>query len=343
MEFSGPARPAPEPDAFGWTLGVPGPLAPLLYPAAKELGIEVGGVVQNYYLHKLLFAVTQAFPTTATMLAWESNRFVPVKGWAFAGGTALASGLDVVDRYSEDLDLVAYTAGLGTNAAPRLCRTVCDVAARGLTAVDAAVRLQRGGGQHVKQAVLWVPHHLDPVKVDVTPTHDDPALRTVGTARSLLGRYASAELLEAHPELRPAGVPLLNAEITAANKLDALHRRAVHNDLAGLTWRARDLYDLAAIARSEPLATRVKAHIRARFGGGAVAAEVVTRRSAAQRPAAGYAASPAFTPGAAAYEAIRLGYEGTPLRGLLFATSPTVPFAEAIELACQLDPITENG
>lgn len=315
--------------------GFPTDLEGLLDIGEADLGIASDLLVKDYYLHKALHAVAAAYPATGTVPATVGATATEVPGWAFAGGTSLVSGHRLVWRYSDDIDLVLFTEGLGRSPRERVCSQVRDAAVHAITGGDPDIAVTRTGGT-VKTAEIVPPDVPLTVRIDVGPTTAAPQRRTVGEARSLLARYADPDTLRAHPELRTTGVPLLAAEITAANKLATLHGRAVHDDLDGLRDRARDLYDLAALAAHPDLRRRIAAEI-ARRGSAAAGNLPMASWWAAPRPAAGYAASVVFDPTSAAYAALRQGYEGPILSRLLFADSRRLAFADAISAAASLD------
>ena len=329
--------PSPEPPRTeNHAPGFPTDLEGLLDIGEADLRIESDLLVKDYYLHKALHAVAASYPATGAIPATVGATATEVPGWAFAGGTSLVSGHRLVWRYSDDIDLVLFTEGLGRNPRERVCSQVRDLAVHAITGGDPDIAVTRTGGT-VKTAEIAPPDIPLTVQIDVGPTTATPQRRTVGEARSLLARYADPDTLLAHPELRTTDVPLLAAEITAVNKLATLHGRAVHNDLDGLRARARDLYDLAALAAHPDLRRRIAAEI-ARRGSDAAAGNLpVASWWAAPRPTAGYAASVVFDPASAAYAALRQGYEGPILSRLLFADSRRLTFTDAISAAANLD------
>ena len=116
--------------------------------------------------------------------------------------------------------------------------------------------------------------------------------------------------------------------LTAANKFDALHRRAVKGDLDGVSARGRDLYDLWALARSQHAdAIRERTpHLWDRAAGG--------MRDAVPRPSHGYSHSPAFVPGTEANAALETGF-GHAVALTVWGDAPD--FEQALQAARSLD------
>ena len=146
-----------------------------------------------------------------------------------------------------------------------------------------------------------------------------------------MGRQADPATLAAHPELGGFTVPAIWPQITAANKLSALHSAADKGDHGKLRRRGRDLYDLAQIAADPDLA----AEVRATVADTAAHTAATTRiPGSSPRPDAGYAASPALTAGTKACEALEEGYENM----LAMVYGPRPAFADALQAARSLDP-----
>lgn len=311
--------------------------------ASMDLNISRDLIEQDYYMHKALHAVVHACPRRSSMLAWRDGLPVNVGGWAFAGGTSLVSGHALVERFSEDIDLVVYvTKELGRTPQERACRDIRDIATAAITASDSDTEVVHSGAT-VKTAEVNVPGSDTSVRVDVGPTFEPPHTRVFGTVVCLVGRYADARTLAAHPELCLTDVPLVPAETTAANKLATLHGRAVHDDLVGLSQRGRDVYDLAALAQDRGIARRIGEEAARRAVTGEDLLPAMTPWWASPRPAGGYAASPAFDPATAAYAALEEAYGGERARGLLWERSRRFTFDEAIAAIVGLDPQHSKG
>ena len=306
--------------------------------AAARLGISRADVVKDYYMHKALHAVAVAYPKDSKIPVRRGDDIVQVPGWAFVGGTALVAGHGLLERYSDDIDLVVFVpTDLGGSPQLRVCRDIREVAVAAITGGHPEAPVKKTGGT-VKTAEIQLQDIDAPVRVDIAPTFESADRRLYKDVTSLLGRYADPKTLEEYPELRTTSVPLLPAELTAVGKLATMHGRAVHHDFDGLAERIRDLYDVAALAEDGELAEAVGAEIARR---GATShdeqAPAVSAWWSAPRPGHGYAASPAFDPTTEEYRTLKEAYEGPRLRRLLLDTSPRISFTGAVELAMGLD------
>ena len=305
--------------------------------ASRDLGLSRELVERDYYMHMALYTVVEELPRESTLLAWRAGKAVPVGGWAFGGGTALVSGHGLVQRYSEDIDLVVYGTGeLGRTPRGRLCKDIREVAIGGITSGTAGLTVTLSGGT-VKTAEVRSLDSGIAVRVDVGPIFDSPDTRVYGQVTCLIGRYVSATASETFPELRIKEVPLVPAEVTAANKLATLHGRAVHNDLAGLAERPRDVYDLASIARDEAVVARIGREVARRAATGEDMLPAVAPWWASPRPVGGYAASPVFDPTTEAYTALKAAFESTVVERLLWESSQRWSFEDAMATVMMLD------
>ena len=240
-------------------------------------------------------------------------------------------------RYSEDIDLVLFTpTQTGRSATDRVVRNLAREAAEAANPDPASHNLPSSGS--VATVHVDVDGATDPLRIDVSTMapldHPDLAPHPIDNlaACSIMGRHATPAILAAHPELGGFTVPALQAHITAANKLSALHGLAAQNRLDRLHDRARDLYDLAMIAGNPRTARTVRRTVPLLAAHDAATAR--TRRGGPGRPEAGYATSPALTPGTAACEALEHGYND--MLDMVYGLRPD--FQQALQAARTLDP-----
>ena len=103
-------------------------------------------------------------------------------------------------------------------------------------------------------------------------------------------------------------------------------------NLADLTKRGRDVYDLWSVAQSRPHAAEVRDTV-------AVIARHVQEKGATPephlRPAGGFSLSPAFDPATAQYKALNAGYDE--VLSLVWGRRP-MSFAAAVNDIKALDP-----
>ncbi|WP_419925856.1 nucleotidyl transferase AbiEii/AbiGii toxin family protein [Candidatus Poriferisocius sp.] len=313
----------------------PGRFRQLRDLAAAETGLPAAQITHDYHLHRTLYGLGSTLPSSSPLVDTNDEATVIGESWAFAGGTALASAHRLVDRFSEDVDLVAFVPpSVGRSSLDRTLRRGLISAAAHAANPDPASHRIPGSGS-VATANIRIAGGIV-VRVDAatmapragTPNPDVVLLHPY----SLMGRYADSGDLEAHPELGGYAVDGLAVQVTAANKMAALHEAAVQNRLDQVRQRGRDLYDLACIANSDGHASAAKEHIADIAGHTVRTAR--TRRGNAGRPEGGYSTSQVFDPRTAPGEALRVGYEQ--MQPMIFGSYRPM-FEEALAAAKTLD------
>ncbi|WP_419847683.1 nucleotidyl transferase AbiEii/AbiGii toxin family protein [Candidatus Poriferisocius sp.] len=292
------------------------------------LGIPLESVVRDYWLTTCLHGVANS---ETGGIAQRGDTGEMLARYAFAGGTSLVSAWGITERYSEDLDLLALgSEHLSGSAVQRVLSLPSKWATAAIGASDDDVVNKHMGDMGFRRTLFALGGQAEFLKMETTVETNDERIWDVSTASSLMGRFASDEQRSTYPELGGFEMPCIVPGYTAANKFDALHRRAVTRDFRGLTVRGRDLYDLAQIAQSD--------HAEAASGMVPEMAERASlspgRRDDVPRPRGGYANSPAFDPRTEAGRALEAGYEQT-VEELVWGQAP--PFGEAAELAQRLD------
>ena len=294
---------------------------------ALATGLTDRQIAHDYWLIRSLFGVSEMLPEDGAVLVPAQTKRKPdrhVGKWAFGGGTSLTAAWGVVERYSEDIDGNLFadeeiSRSAFANVHRRISRAACD-------AVEASGHDTLG--RTVRTTMISLDGQPNLLKFETTLQAPDDELVETQTVTSLIGAHASLEPAGEYPEVGGFRMPCVRPEWTAVNKLDALHRRAEVGDLAGLTDRGRDLYDLWALACSDH-ATAIRQRIPElweRAAGGI--------RTPVPRPDHGYGASPALMLGTAANDALRVGYERA-VETTVWGDAPH--FRQAIEAARGLD------
>ena len=338
MDFGyGPAFEPPTPGMPGHELLLPSDLRAVALETSTRLALPVNMVVRDYFIHRLLGAVAQVFPPGDAIAATAHGEPVEVAGWGFGGGTSLVSGHRLVERFSEDIDLVVYVPrDFPVTARRRLCSQVCDSAVEAFREEYPNITATTGGGDF-KTAAIEMGGGRMPLRIDVGPIFDAPGTRDFKTVECLMARYGSQELVGEHPELRIENIPLVPASVTAANKLATLHGRAVQGNLPVLRERGRDLYDLASMRQDAATASAIAEEVLRRVKTGQDTPGPLCPRWYAPRPAYGYADSPALNLGTAACGAARQGYSSEQVQDNLFHHSERWDSTQVIDLVAQLD------
>lgn len=294
-------------------------------------GIEDEDVHRDYWLTRCLHALSVSTGGTGRMFDGHPNPALAESVCAFGGGTSLVSAWDVTRRYSEDLDILCLMDTATTrNALGRPHNQITRVVLQACGASKADATVDHRGLARYRQTL--VPLNGDPVvlKVESTVEEADHTLFAPRRVMSLMGRHATPDQLAEFGELGGFVMPCVVPAYTVVNKLDALHRRTVDPvDVGGIALRGRDLYDLAAVARSGHAD-----EARRRVPALAARASESEVRKPVPRPEGGYGRSDVFAEGTAAYEAVRRGYS----LALTTSWDDNAPaFEEAVVLAASLD------
>ena len=338
MDFGyGSALASPTPEVPRHELLLPSDLRAVALETSTRLALPVNMVVRDYFMHQLLGAVAQVFPPGDAIAATAHGEPVDVAGWGFGGGTSLVSGHRLVERFSEDIDLVVYVPrDFPVTARRGLCSKFCDRAVEAFREEYPNITVTTGGSDFKTAAIEMGGGRL-PLRIDVGPTFDAPGTREVKTVECLMARYGPQELVAEHPELRIENIPLVPASVTAANKLATLRGRAVQRNLPVLRGRGRDLYDLASMRRHAATVSAIAEEILRRVKTGQDTPGPLRPKWYAPRPAYGYADSPALNLGTAASVAALEGYSSEQVQGNLFLQSERWDSTQVIELVAQLD------
>lgn len=299
--------------------------------AEAAIGITGPELTRDYWLTACLHGVVASGGADGVIPTGQGRKQAPLAKCAFSGGTSLVSAWGITERYSEDLDVLALVLDeTGSNSAYKRPLSVVSkwtAAAIGLGKQDMTVVHMNNVG--FRRTFFNIGNDPEFLKIETTVESYQEGLCETRPVTSLMGRFATAEELARYPELGGFEMLCVTPAYTAANKFDALHRRAVTGDLRGLVVRGRDLYDLASIAASEHAeATRSAIPDLA-----ARAASSPGPRENVARPTGGYAEGILFRSGSESQEALRDGYER--IGPLIWGDLP--PFDDAIELAASLD------
>lgn len=288
-------------------------------------------LARDYWLTACLRGVVTAGGSDGAILTGQGRKQATLAKCAFTGGTSLVSAWGITERYSEDLDILALVLDEGgsTSAYKRPLSVVSKwtAAAIGVGKQDTSIVHMNNVG--FRRTFFNIGGKSRFLKIETTVEAYQDGLCETRPVTSLMGRFATAEELAQYPELGGFEMLCVTPAYTAANKFDALHRRAVTGDLRGLVIRGRDLYDLASIAASE--------HAEAAHDAipdlAARAASSPGQRENVSRPPGGYSDGILFRSGSESQEALRDGYDR--IGPLIWGDLP--PFDEAIERAASLD------
>lgn len=262
----------------------------------------------------------------------------------FKGGTSLSRVYHLIDRFSEDIDLLVVfpdeSGGTSINARDRLLKTIASDALKhiGLTSERAEpISSTTGVKRYIKYHYplrRTADSALSPGVTLEMGSRGGPEPMEQHPLRSIIANYAIGALgdpQDAWEELKPFDVNVLGAERTLLEKLSAVH--SIATDASRLAsapagW-GRHFYDIHQILQSDDIRAKLTA----------MGPEEVTRlvldieeRSAeggfatAPRPANGFASSTAFDSEGPAAAEVRRAY--TAAEGLMYG--PVVPLADCL-------------
>lgn len=245
----------------------------------------------------------------------------------FAGGTSLSAAWGVSPRWSADIDLILDpTVGLSD----RKLRAACKYHAVGAAKAAAATChiTDRGPGHFFFEAVR--PRHRS--RVDMAfRSLPEPVWVASRPVLSLIGRIADQDVLDHHRELGGFEVATVGPGMTMVDKLLAQTMTAVSADRNLIRERARDVYDLACIARER---SRFEGHIGRDTPHLLHIAEAHRPAGNPPRPPEGFASLRTFDPSTVEHEALAEGYEAVTEQ---MVWGDRIPLDEAIRLAVSLD------
>ena len=301
-----------------------GEFRPTLDAAAERLGISPTAVEKDYWVSEVLRVLGRDF----------GGDFI------FKGGTSLSKGYRLVERFSEDIDVLVLAGERGRGTTDRLMKAMADAAATGVGGSAAGV----GGsetGRHRSYEISY------PATREQTALIRTSVLLEMGVRggphphapvpiSSLLGdalEAAGTDLSE-FDDLKPFEVAVLHPGRTLLEKLVLIH--ALAQQLAASTAASidrrngRHFYDvyqllgdrqvldlLADRDQTEQVMRSVEEINRAFFGGDAI--EV--------RPAGGFGMCPAFDSTSDISTQLRATYEST-MPELYFGARPLPTWEE---------------
>lgn len=295
-----------EPDAFD----------ALRDAAADHLDVDPGAIEKDYWATEVLRAA-----------------IAPLDGvdyFVFKGGTSLSKAYGIIERFSEDVDLLVISERTG-KPLERLLREVADRTSAELRLghdreVEGKGFLNARYGYSARHQVTF----LTPGVLLEMGSRGGPLPNEQLSVRSLMSAAAeevNRDVADRYVDLAPFEATVLAPERTLGEKLAFLHHRSTVNDANALRKGGRHVYDVAMLLRSE----RVK---NALSHGEIIElmADIDARSEAAgwaytPRPQGGFADSPAFSGDPEVTDALRRGYEA--LTSLVWGTLPD--FDEAID------------
>lgn len=286
---------------------------------AERLDISATAVEKDYWVSEVLRVLVATFP----------DDFI------FKGGTSLSKGYGIIERFSEDIDVLVLPGDRGRTAVDKLMKAMGEAAAAGVGGEATGV----GGaesGRHRSFAVSY-PATREPTALIATSVLLEMGVRggAYPYERIAIGsllRDALAEAgndLDEYEDLAPFEVPVLHPARTLLEKLVHVHKLALRliadDGLQPEPRSGRHFYDIHELLDDE----RVLGFLEDRDQAFAVIDSIdeITQRffggtdGASARPEEGFASSAAFDPPTSASARCRMAYEAT-MPELYFGSDP---------------------
>jgi predicted nucleotidyltransferase component of viral defense system len=250
----------------------------------------------------------------ATVAAAQANDSTAI----FKGGTSLYKAFNLLERFSEDVDvLLVLPDRLGSEGRHKILKRICASVATHLGVAEDAPRSETG----IRRSVRYpYPRRFDSAAVQEgvllemgvrggPDPHDRVSLRSIVAQQALAQGYSENEF----EEFSLLQVEVLARERTLAEKLALLHHltsQFPENQASNVLRRSgRHYYDLYQLLGDG--ATQQAIHEKglvARLAADVVAQSRKYSLPYTERPAAGYASSPAFDPDNACQAVVRPAY-----------------------------------
>jgi nucleotidyltransferase AbiEii toxin of type IV toxin-antitoxin system len=298
----------------------------LLAATADQLNLQAGVIEKDYWVTQALRGMQNAYP----------GEFI------FKGGTSLSKAWNLIERFSEDIDILLSGEGLSGSARERLLKRVCEAAAEAIGAT--AEKL--GGGdsyRHVELSLgderpLGPPAHPS-IRLDVgysggTEPHQPRTIRTLVGAL-LEQRDEAAQ--DDYDDLQPFELDVLLPSRTLVEKLILVNSAArdCAKDLDQLQERrvGRHFYDIHSVL--DDAGVRDDLADREQFNKMVTDAIRITKDEFGmdyERPEGGFANGHAFTCEGGLREALEAEYT-TVMDVFYFGQPPYPTFTETLELA----------
>ncbi len=250
----------------------------------------------------------------------------------FKGGTNLSKAYRLIERFSEDVDLLAILPDGSPKARNTILKKIV-AGAESATGIEGALDLASVTRGEKRSVRLSYPTALESSGLRSSVLIE---IRTRGGAlpfvrrpvQSLIAEYAERAALDADfEEMEPVSLLVLEPARTLVEKLMILHHAATEGGQKRRRDTARHYYDVDVLLRSSAVLNELK------LRNADVLAREVARHSVAaglpsvERPAGGFAHSPAWASG---QEEVEQSYDDV-LRLLVWPNAATSTFEECCE------------
>jgi hypothetical protein len=288
---------------------------------AEETGIPIAHVEKDFWL-------TEALRGMARLA--EREKFTLL----FKGGTSLSKAYRIIERFSEDVDVLVVLPTGSKGEQDRVLRRLVDEAVLA-TGVDAVA--EAGGTTKAVKRAARLNYPSDQFALAGMTSGLLVEIGSRGgtlpherlTIRSLIAEHSNADMSEVE-EAEPFDVSVLTPVRTLVEKLVLLHTAHADGDANRIGRTARHYYDVHELLGRPEVVAEIATH-----GIDALARDVVTYSTAAElpasaRPAGGFANSPAFTLGSPFAAQAHDAYDKL-ITQFVWLGSPIPTFAACVE------------
>ena len=287
--------------------------------AAERLGISATAIEKDYWVSEVLRSLVAGFPAD----------------FVFKGGTSLSKAYRLVERFSEDVDVLVLPGDRGRGATGKLMKAMADNAAlfvggqaRPVGGAETGRHRSSDIGYPTSRPATALLRTAVLLEMGIRGGDQPHEQRPIGSLLGDVLAQAGTDI-EAFDDLRPFDVAVLHPVRTLLEKLvlvDGLAARIeAEPDTVIAARTGRHFYDLFRLLGSDIVTGR----LGDRDETAAVVADItaVSQRWFPEhdrpegRPAAGFAASPASDTGTGASARFKHSYETT-MPELYFGTTP---------------------
>jgi len=276
--------------------------AGLVAAAAAARGLDPSLVEKDYWAVEALRSIHGGFDVR---IGDEDVHIQPI----FKGGTSLSKAFGLIERFSEDIDLLVPVPFDDPGGYSQAQRTEVMRATTDAVSASLAIDGQRKGGRRgVDRHWLYpyVPVGAPPDLVGVEPSIRVEITvmggmnpRSEQTISAMVADHATAiDGFPAYDDLTPVTIETLRPERTLVEKLAMLHD-AAHQALSGESSRlqgsGRHYYDVAMLLRSDSVRSALTSTWVAEIAADADRWSGKGNFPFTPRPDDGFAVSPAFT------------------------------------------------
>jgi hypothetical protein len=261
---------------------------PTFAAAGVRLGLPAALVEKDYWLTQVLRGLAEGFPDQ----------------YIFKGGTSLSKGFKIIQRFSEDVDLIVRADG-DEDAREAFMEEVGAVAKEAVVADPIVVQSVRGKHRtlrfnYARKTASGITYPY--LRIEMGFAGGDRPLLTTDVT-TLIGDALTegGQDISAFADLAPVSTPLLDPGRTLVEKLSLLHSRVAAAQSEGQLTDARlwirHYYDVHCLLLHDRAPTFCRN--RKEFLSVVAHSEEVSRvefpeRPTSPRPADGFAMSPAF-------------------------------------------------